>query len=176
MWRSPASAPALGAGGPRFESEHPDHFSIISNLINYFVDIKTKIYDKRSHKIKSYYYHHDLRPNSHWVENWGWQTSKIYTNNLGFKDKEIRNVKFKENNIFFIGDSFTEGLGVEYENSFVGIIENKITSEFDNFTVLNAGLSSYSPIIYLSKFNYLIKKKIPITKVFVVICGLRPRK
>ena len=135
------------------------------------IDIKTKIYDKRSHKIKSYYYHHDLRPNSHWIENWGWQTSKIYTNNLGFKDKEIRNVKFKENNILFIGDSFTEGLGVEYENSFVGIIENKITSEFDNFTVLNAGLSSYSPIIYLSKLNYLIKKKIPITNVFVVICG-----
>jgi hypothetical protein len=26
VWRSPASAPALGAGGPRFESEHPDHF------------------------------------------------------------------------------------------------------------------------------------------------------
>ena len=50
------------------------------------IDIKTKIYDKRSHKIKSYYYHHDLRPNSHWIENWGWQTSKIYTNNLGFKD------------------------------------------------------------------------------------------
>ena len=57
------------------------------------------------------------------------------------------------------------------KNSFVGIIENKITSEFNNFTVLNASLSSYSPIIYLSKLNYLIKKKIPITNVFVVICG-----
>ncbi len=25
MWRSLVSAPALGAGGPRFESGHPDH-------------------------------------------------------------------------------------------------------------------------------------------------------
>ena len=135
------------------------------------VDIKNKIYDKRTHKIKSYYYHHDLRPNAHWIENWGYKESKIYTNNLGFKDKKIRDIEFKENNILFIGDSFTEGVGVEFENSFVGIIEKEITSKFNDYTVLNAGLSSYSPIIILSKLNYLIEKKIPISKVFLVICG-----
>ena len=75
-------------------------------------DIKNKIYDKKSHKIKSYYYHHDLRPNAYWKEIWGNQTYEIYTNNQGFKDKKIRKVKFKENNILFIGDSFTEGVGV----------------------------------------------------------------
>ena len=37
--------------------------------------------------------------------------------------------------------------------------------------MLNAGLSAYSPIIYLSKLNYLLNKNIPITKVFVVLCG-----
>ena len=68
------------------------------------IDLKNMIYDKRSHKIKSYYYHHDLRPNAYWTENWGSQTSNIYTNNLGFKDKQIRNVEFRENNILFIGD------------------------------------------------------------------------
>ena len=80
---------------------------------------------------------------------------------MGFKDRSNQHIKVNTDlnkRIIINGDSFTEGLGVEYENSFVGIIENKITSEFDNFTVLNAGLSSYSPIIYLSKLNYLIKK------------------
>ena len=41
-------------------------------------DIKGKIYDKRTHKIKSYYYHHDLRPNAHWIESWGDKNSKIF--------------------------------------------------------------------------------------------------
>ena len=134
-------------------------------------NIKSKVYDKRSHKIKSYYYHHDLRPNAHWVERWGYKNSKIFTNNLGFKDKEIREINFKDNNILFIGDSFTEGVGVEFENTFVGIIEKNITSKKGNYTVLNAGVSSYSPIIILSKLHYILEKKMPISKVFVVICG-----
>ncbi len=41
-------------------------------------DIKNKIYDKKSHKIKSYYYHHDLRPNAYWTEKWGNQKYEIY--------------------------------------------------------------------------------------------------
>ena len=133
-------------------------------------DIKNKIYDKKSHKIKSYYYHHDLRPNAYWKEKWGNQTYEIYTNNQGFKDKKIRKVKFKENNILFIGDSFTEGVGLNYENTFVGIIENKISSKKNNYEVLNAGVISYSPIVILSKLNHIInKRKLPINKVFVVL-------
>ena len=133
-------------------------------------DIKNKIYDKKSHKIKSYYYHHDLRPNAYWTEKWGNQKYEIYTNNQGFKDKKIRKVKFKENNILFIGDSFTEGVGVNYENTFVGIIENKISSKKDNYEILNAGVISYSPIVILSKLNHIInKRKLPINKVFVVL-------
>ena len=133
-------------------------------------DIKNKIYDKKSHKIKSYYYHHDLRPNAYWKEKWGNQTYEIYTNNQGFKDKKIRKVQFKENNILFIGDSFTEGICVNYENTFVGIIENKISSKKNDYEVLNAGVISYSPIVILSKLNHIInKRKLPINKVFVVL-------
>jgi len=133
-------------------------------------EIKNKIYDKKSHKIKSYYYHHDLRPNAYWKEKWGNQTYEIYTNNQGFKDKKIRKVKFEENNNLFIGDSFTEGVGVNYENTFVGIIENKISSKKNDYEVLNAGVISYSPIVILSKLNHIInKRKLPINKVFVVL-------
>ena len=136
------------------------------------IEIKNKIYDRKSHKIKSYYYHHDLRPNASWVENWGYQNSKIFTNNLGFKDRENRNVEFKENNILFIGDSFTEGVGVEYQNTFVGKIESRIKKISNKYEILNAGVVSYSPIVILSKLNYLINiKKFPITKVFVVLCN-----
>ena len=125
-----------------------------------------------SYAIKSDIFHHNFLANFKGLAGWGNVRYDFCTDGNGFRDNCSNQFnEIKEFDIGFIGDSFTEGLGVEYENSFVGIIENKITSEFDNFTVLNAGLSTYSPIIYLSKLNYLIKKKIPITKVFVVICG-----
>ena len=136
------------------------------------IEIKNKIYDRKSHKIKSYYYHHDLRPNARWIENWGYQNAEIFTNNLGFKDRKIQNIDFKKHNILFIGDSFTEGVGVEYQNTFVGKIEDKINLSSSDHEVLNAGVVSYSPIVILSKLNYLINiKNYPITKVFVVICN-----
>ncbi len=149
-------------------------FILFDIILMFFlpIEIKNKIYDRKSHKIKSYFYHHDLRPNAFWIENWGYQNSKIFTNNLGFKDKSNRNVEFKKNNILFIGDSFTEGVGVEYQNTFVGKIENKIDSISNEYEILNAGVVSYSPIVILSKLNYLINiKKLPITKVFVVLCN-----
>jgi len=136
------------------------------------IDIKNKIYDRKSHKIKSYYYHHDLRPNARWIENWGYQNAEIFTNNLGFKDIKIQNIDFKKHNILFIGDSFTEGVGVEYQNTFVGKIDEKISLVSNDHKVLNAGVVSYSPIVILSKLNYLINiKNYPITKVFVVLCN-----
>ncbi len=136
------------------------------------IEIKNKIYDRKSHKIKSYYYHHDLRPNAKWTENWGYQNAEIFTNNLGFKDKKIQKVNFKKHNILFIGDSFTEGVGVEYQNTFVGKIDKKINTVSNDHRVLNAGVVSYSPIVILSKLNYLINiKNYPITKVFVVLCN-----
>ena len=135
-------------------------------------NVKNKIYDRKSHKIKSYYYHHDLRPNAMWIENWGYQNAQIFTNNLGFKDKKIQNVNFKKHNILFIGDSFTEGVGVKYENTFVGVIDKKINSISKKHKILNAGVVSYSPIVILSKLNYLINiKNYPISKVFVVLCN-----
>ena len=136
------------------------------------IDIKNKIYDRKSHKIKSYYYHHDLRPNARWIENWGYQNAEIFTNNLGFKDRKIQNIDFKKYNILFIGDSFTEGVGVEYQNTFVGKIDDQINSVSKDHKVLNAGVVSYSPIVILGKLNYLINiKQYPITKVFVVLCN-----
>ena len=141
-------------------------FILCDVILMFFLpnEIKNKIYDRKSHKIKSYYYHHDLRPNAFWIENWGYQNSKIFTNNLGFKDKKNRIVKFKKNNILFIGDSFTEGVGVEYQNTFVGEIENKVVSISNEYEILNAGVVSYSPIVILSKLNYLVNiKKLPIT-------------
>ena len=66
-------------------------------------------------------YDHDLRKNIKIYE----KGKILYTNNYGFKSADGSSVKNKHFDIAFIGDSFTEGVGVEYQNTFVGIFHNK---------------------------------------------------
>ena len=135
-------------------------------------DIKTKIYNNRAHRIKSFYYHHDFRPNASFVDQWGFNKVIINTNNLGFKDSKTRDVIFKKRNILFIGDSFTEGVGLKFEDSYVGIISKKLKKNNQDIEVLNAAVQSYSPAIYLSKiYNILERKKIPITDIVIMVSG-----
>ena len=135
-------------------------------------ELKSKLYNNRAHRIKSFYYHHDLRPMASFYDHWGYEKYKIYTNNLGFKDSSNREVKFKKKNILFIGDSFTEGVGVKYEDTYVGLIERNLKTKSNDIEVLNAGVQSYSTSIYLSKLYHLLeRKKLPITDVVVVISG-----
>jgi len=135
-------------------------------------EVKTKIYNNRAHRIKSYYYHHDFRPNASFIDHWGYKKNQVNTNNLGFKDKKVRDIKFKEKNILFIGDSFTEGVGLKFQDTFVGLISKKLSNIDDDILILNAAVQSYSPSIYLSKIYHLIvRKKFPITHIVVMMSG-----
>ena len=64
-------------------------------------------------------------------------------------------MKSKKHRILFIGDSFTEGIRLNYEDTFVGLIDNALNKK--NIEVLNAGVVSYSPIIYWRKIKHLIE-------------------
>ena len=149
-------------------------FFIADVVFFYFLpnDIKSKLYNNRAHRIKSYYYHHDLRPMASFYDHWGYKRYEIFTNNLGFKDKSNRKVNFKEKNILFIGDSFTEGVGMKYEDSYVGLIDKNIKKNTNDIEVLNAGVQSYSTSVYLSKVFHLVeRKKLPITDIVIMISG-----
>ena len=55
--------------------------------------------------------------------------------------------------ILFLGDSFTFGVGLNWEDTFVGILKRDF-----NLNVINAGVNSYSPTVYKYKLKMLIKK------------------
>jgi len=103
-------------------------YLVIDIVIFFFLpsEIKNDLFVNRAHRIKSYYYHHDLRSNASYKDSWGYNNYLVHTNNLGFKDKSIRDVNFKEKNILFIGDSFTEGVGLKFDQTYVGIISEKL--------------------------------------------------
>ena len=80
----------------------------------------------------------------------------ISTNDLGFRYK--KNIPIDRNKTYsiVIGDSFVEGVGLNYEDTIVGLLNNDINIE-NNFEFLNAGVASYSSYIYLKKIKNIIQ-------------------
>lgn len=106
-------------------------------------------------RIDHSYYHHDLQPMKTERAKWGDLEYTINTNSLGFKDRSTKEIPLKSDKERFliIGDSFTEGLGYDYEKTFCGLLQNKLS---DKVEILNAGLTSYSPKLYYLKTKYLL--------------------
>ncbi len=111
--------------------------------------------DEKIYRIKNEFYHHGFLKNySTDKARWGNKFYKFCSDHNGFKYdcKKNNETNF---NYAFIGDSFTEGIGLRYEDTFVGMFEN-ITKQ----KVVNLGVSSYSPYLYKNKAIYLLENKI----------------
>ncbi len=107
--------------------------------------------------VRSDLYHHDLAKNTTAIGAWGLRRYPIKTNSLGFIDRTVRQVPLqsKRYRVLLLGDSFTEGIGVAFENSFAGILHDGLRKH--GVEVLNAAVASYSPAIYYRKAKYLIE-------------------
>ena len=114
-------------------------------------------------------FHHTFRPNFDGYEAWGDRQYRLFTNSLGFKDSATRDIALKSNTrrIVLIGDSFTEGIGTRFEDSFAGMLavaggQRSIKTEF-----LNAAVVSYSPTIYYRKIKFLLDNGLDFNEVIV---------
>ena len=110
------------------------------------------------YRITSEIYHHDLARRVDTRGVWGNLLYRVRTNSLGFRDATAREVPLRSGShrLLVIGDSFTEGLGVAFERTFVGIIAGVLGA--DGIEVLNAAVLSYSPSIYYRKVRYLLEE------------------
>lgn len=79
----------------------------------------------------------------------------ISTNDLGFRDSKNIPLDRKKTFSIVIGDSFVEGVGLDYPDTIVGMLNKKL--ENTEFKFLNAGVASYSTYIYLKKIQNIIK-------------------
>lgn len=116
---------------------------------------KTNFYE-RLFRIDHPVYHHTLKENI--THNKALGIAGYYTlctNENGFRISCKPNANTKTNynyDYVFIGDSFTEGVSLDYEDSFVGIIDKELKPK----KIANLGVVSYGTKIYLSKINYYL--------------------
>jgi len=90
---------------------------------------------------------------------------KIFTDKNGYRYSGKIKKDDQENLIVFLGDSFTYGVGLNFEETFVGKIQ-KINI---NYEVLNLAVPSYSPTTYLYQLESLIKKNIVPKKIVLML-------
>ena len=121
------------------------------------------IYHKKQ-RVRHDFFHHTLAPNIDYKKTgWGPKIYRLCTDEWGLKYK--CNTKSKNTyKLAIIGDSFVEGIGIPYEETFAGIINLKTIPE-----IANLGVSSYSPKIYYSKLKYFIEKGFKFNHVIIFV-------
>ena len=101
---------------------------------------------------------YDLGPNFNGESRYGKKYFFVKTDKNGFRINHLENEEklkksFREDKILFIGDSFTFGVGLNWEETFVGILNKDF-----NLNAINAGVNSHSPTVYKYKLRNYIKK------------------
>lgn len=112
---------------------------------------------ERRYRIRSAIYHHDLAPLTDTTAVWGALTHRLATNSLGFKDASPRIVPAQSDRprLLLIGDSFTEGVGFPFEDTFAGLIAAALAPR--GVDVLDAAVMSYAPTVYYRKTRSLLE-------------------
>ena len=119
-----------------------------------------------SFRIENDFYHHTLAQNFNGLGFWGDNSYPVCTNAYGMKTScyDARREE-KVFDIGFIGDSFTEGIGLPFEQTFVGIL----SESYPNLKIANLAVASYSPSIYLAKIKRLIDEEFVFKKIIVFV-------
>ena len=89
---------------------------------------------------------------------------KVYTDENGFRYSGKKRLN-KDKNLIFLGDSQTFGVGSNWEDTFVGILEKRL----QKYNFFNLGVPSYSPTVYNYLLNKFSEKQLNINKIFVLI-------
>jgi len=113
-------------------------------------------------------YDHGIRPNAAGRESYGSQSANYFSNSLGLRDEEIREVPLQSNlpRFLFMGDSMTEAGPVPWEKTFVGRLQERWQGQAD---VLNGAVVDFGPSLILPKLRTLMEREQLQTDYVVVV-------
>ena len=151
---------------------------IIILLIDFFIGKKIEkiLFSKKinQNKIqigtKNLDYHHTIKKNLNVKTFYNKYEYKVCSNEYAMrisceKTNKINNNNNKQYDVMFIGDSFTFGVGLDYNKTFVGIVENQLK----NLKIGNMAISSYSPTLYYLKTKKFLEDGFKIRQLIVFI-------
>lgn len=123
-------------------------------------------YKEQRYRIVDPIFHHTLAPNFDGFGEWGAEPYRVCTDSFGFKSScdNSRQIHRKAD-LVFIGDSFTEGIGLPYEDTFVG----QIAKSKPELIIVNMGVASYSPTIYLAKVKKFLDEGFDFKELIVYV-------
>ena len=116
--------------------------------------------DPRDLRRADRYVHHAFKKNAIVLDRWKNNWILYYTNSLGFRDKERREVPQKtqkEYRILIMGDSIAEGAGLVYENTFSHQLEGLFRDGNHEVEILNAGMVGYCPLLELRQLELFLE-------------------
>ncbi len=93
------------------------------------------------------------------------KTYNVITDKYGYRVAQKKREYLKKDKVVFLGDSFTYGFGVNYEDSIVGFLEKKKT----NYDFINLAVPGYSPSILKVKLEQLLKRGVKPKKIFYIM-------
>lgn len=107
--------------------------------------------------------HHTRRPYINVERSWGSGNKfRLITNSLGWRDSapnhKIKKSTTEHKRIVFLGDSFTEGIGYNQEDTFSGITKKLLKDKGFDCDVLNGGTASYSPLLEYMRLKRFINE------------------
>jgi hypothetical protein len=127
-------------------------------------------YNYSQFRIQSTIFHHGLDKNVNARAAWGPIIYPFITNNLGFRDFSNQEVALQadKKRILILGDSHSEGVGIDYQFTYAGILQKE--AEKHHIEILNASAVSYSPRIHRLKADHLLNAiGLEVDEVWVVI-------
>ena len=101
--------------------------------------------------------HHGLIPGTTGRSQWGLgDPYPVHVNDLGMVDREVREVPLEAQGrrVLLMGDSFTEGIGVPFEMSFAGLLQERLAPQVE---VLNGAVMSFSPRLQRLRLEQLFE-------------------
>jgi hypothetical protein len=143
---------------------------IAANLVLSTIFFSVADYRFRNGSVRapSKIYHHGLRAMADTDLLWGRTTWRLSTDSMGFRSSSKSLVSMKSDGrwrLLLIGDSFTEGIGLEYQDTFAGMLG----AANPRIEVLNAAVTSYSPSIYLRKIRAILEAGLEFDEVWVFL-------
>ena len=83
-------------------------------------------------------------------------THEFSTNSMGIRYPEIPLSKPSgEKRVLMLGDSYTEGLGVSFDQTFGALLENKFSDKKRTVRFINGGLTGTGPLEYAKLFYFV---------------------